>query len=167
MYNNDLNDFSFRNNSGTAQYSMDDGSTWVNFKNPTGTKSITANGTYDVTDYASVSVNVKPSEYANVFCSWGGAWGAFIHSNGTTAFASRSSGSISQGKFTCGLDGSNNFYINAVSSGTYFVIANESLAGGATPVENKFSFVTVSTGGTIASFNGANKNTNIVALKLN
>ena len=56
--NNDLSDFSFRNNSGTAQYSMDDGETWVNFKNPTGTKSITANGTYDVTDYASASVSV-------------------------------------------------------------------------------------------------------------
>lgn len=59
--NNDLSVFSFRNNNGTAQYSMDDGSTWTNFKNPVGTRYIYSNGTYDVTNYASAYVSVSAS----------------------------------------------------------------------------------------------------------
>ena len=39
---------------------------FVPFKNPTGTKSITANGTYDITDYASASVNVPTSSFSSV-----------------------------------------------------------------------------------------------------
>ena len=61
--NNDLSVFSFRNNDGQAQYSMDNGETWVDFKNPVGTLSITANGTYNVAEYASAQVNVPGSTY--------------------------------------------------------------------------------------------------------
>ena len=60
--NNDLSVFSFRNNNGVAQYSMNDGSTWTNFKNPVGTKYIYSNGTYDVTNYASAYVSVTADE---------------------------------------------------------------------------------------------------------
>lgn len=59
--NNDLSVFSFRDNEGQAQYSMDNGETWVDFKNPAGTLSITANGTFNVADYASAEVKVQPS----------------------------------------------------------------------------------------------------------
>ena len=39
---------------------MDNGTTWTNFKNPTGTYHVTASGTYDITDYEYVEV---PSIY--------------------------------------------------------------------------------------------------------
>lgn len=56
--NSDLSDFSFRNNNGTAQYSMDDGVTWKNFSQGAvliGTYS--SNTTVDVSAYGATSVN--------------------------------------------------------------------------------------------------------------
>ncbi len=51
--------------SGSNYGYLDADGNFVPFKNPTGVKSITANGTYDVTDYASAIVNVKSLDGLN------------------------------------------------------------------------------------------------------
>lgn len=66
-------DLEFQFSKSGSKYGYKDANgNFVPFKNPTGTKSITANGTYDVTDYASVSINV---DSGNSY--FGGARGLF------------------------------------------------------------------------------------------
>lgn len=68
-------DFVFDYDNGKYGYRINN--TFVPFKNPTGTKSINANGTYDVTDYASVVVNVPGSTFEIITNPLGWAEGLF------------------------------------------------------------------------------------------
>ena len=123
--NNDLDGLLFKNNSGTGQYSLDNGSTWVNFKNPTGNKDITVTSTstsgIDVTDYATASVtvsatNVSPSSSGTYFSS-----GLINMSSSGYAYSSRPS-SISFGSFITSTNGSlslNSSHYYAVSIALY------------------------------------------------
>lgn len=56
--------------SGTQYGYKNANGTFVPFKNPTGTRSITANGTYDVTNYASASVSVPNNPYVSETTLW-------------------------------------------------------------------------------------------------